>query len=91
MGNYQQRIKEPSCGFIFLLIFKRGSVIMCYFQGQSVGDYCTCCWNCSDYLSTCIPVVGYGGYICAECDFSFCDYCPNYAECEELWGKAVDL
>ena len=64
---------------------------MCAFQGQPVGEFCSCCQACSDYLSTCVPVVGYGGYVCAECDFSFCDYCPSYGECEEIWGKAVNL
>ena len=64
---------------------------MCYFQGQAVGEFCICCQNCADYLSTCIPIVSCGGYVVGECDFSFCDHCPNYGECELLWGKAVDL
>ena len=79
---------DKQLGFIFL---QKGSVAMCYFQGQAVGEYCSCCRNCSDYLSTCIPVVGYGGYVVGECDFDFCSYCPCYSECEEIWGKAVDL
>lgn len=65
---------------------------MCYFQGQAVGEYCSCCQSCSDYLSTCVPIVVHGGYAVGECDFDFCNsYCPGYSECEEIWGKAVDL
>ena len=77
--------------FKALFFCQKGSVTMCYFQGQAVGEYCSCCRNCSDYLSTCVPVVAYGGYAVGECDFDFCSYCPHYSECEEIWGKAVDL
>lgn len=83
--------KRQSRKALFFPSFQKGSVVMCNFQGQSVGEFCSCCRNCEDYLSTCVPIVGYGGYVCAECDFSFCDYCPCYGECEEIWGKAVDL
>ncbi len=62
---------------------------MCYFQGQAVGEYCSCCRKCNCYLSVCVPVVSYGGYVSAECDFAFCDFCPHYSECKEIWGKAV--
>jgi len=78
-------------GLFFCLFLERMVQFMCYFQGRAVGNYCSCCWHCADYLSTCIPTVSYGGFVVGECDFSFCDYCPNYAECEEIWGKAVDL
>ena len=63
---------------------------MCQLQGQPVGEYCSNCRSCKEYLSVCIPTVGYGGYISAECDFSFCEYCPSYSECEDIWGKGVD-
>ena len=63
---------------------------MCQLQGQPVGKYCSNCRSCKEYLSVCIPTVGYGGYISAECDFSFCEYCPSYSECEDIWGKGVD-
>lgn len=62
---------------------------MCVFQGLAVGDFCTCCHNCSEFLSVCVPTVSCGGYVSAECDFSFCEYCPVYGECEEIWGKEV--
>lgn len=62
---------------------------MCYFQGKSVGQYCSCCQSCSEYLAVCVPVVSYGGFVSAECDFDFCSYCPHFSECEELWGKVV--
>lgn len=68
---------------------RKGVFIMCYFQGQAVGEYCSCCRECNCYLSVCVPVVAYGGYVSAECDFSFCDYSTHYSECEEIWGKAV--
>ena len=45
---------------------------MCYFQGKAVGEYCSCCQSCSEYLAVCVPYVGYGGYVVAECDFDFC-------------------
>ena len=57
---------------------------MCQLQGQPVGKYCSNCRSCKEYLSVCIPTVGYGGYISAECDFSFCEYCPSYSECEDI-------
>ena len=60
---------------------------MCYFKGKSVGEYCFCCQQCSLYLEVCVPVVVDNGYVVGECDFSFCDCCPCYAECEMLWGK----
>ena len=60
---------------------------MCYFQGQPVGAYCSCCQNCNNYLIDCTPTVAYNGYVAAECDFSFCEFCPAYEECELLWGK----
>lgn len=63
---------------------------MCQLYGQPVGEYCSCCRNCNQYLSVCVPVVGCGGFVTAECDFSFCEYCPYYSECENLWGKGVD-
>lgn len=63
-----------------------GGVMMCQFFGMPVGEYCACCQECAEYLSVCAPVVGYGGYVTAECDFDFCGYCPHYGECEELWG-----
>lgn len=59
---------------------------MCYFQGQPVGEYCSYCQKCRDYLSVCVPIVSHG-YVMGECDFDFCTYCPHYAVCEELWGK----
>ncbi len=64
---------------------------MCRFQGQAVGEYCTCCRNCSVYLSVCVPIVSCDGYVSAECDFSFCEHCPAYSECELLWGKKVNI
>lgn len=64
---------------------------MCYFQGKPVGEYCSCCQNCSCYLSVCVPYVVENGYAVGECDnVDFCnEYCPMYSECEELWGKVV--
>ena len=63
---------------------------MCYFQGKPVGDYCTQCQNCADFLLVCVPIVSVKGYVSAECDFDFCtEYCPCYGECEEIWGKGV--
>lgn len=61
---------------------------MCYFQGRSAGEYCSCCQKCKDYLSVCVPIV-INGYVAAECDFVFCRYCPHYAVCEDLWGKEM--
>lgn len=62
---------------------------MCYFQGKSVGEYCSCCQSSEQYLSVYIPVVGYGGYVSGECDFDFCVNRPAYSDCEEVWGKVV--
>ena len=63
---------------------------MCYFQGKAVGEYCTQCRRCADFLCVCIPVVLVDGYVSAECDFNFCyEYCPYYSECEDIWGKVV--
>lgn len=86
MGNYQQILSQVMALF-FCLNFRKEVFVMCYFQGKPVGEYCACCRNCAEYLCTCSPVVSYGGYVCAECDFDFCSYCPNYGECEEIWGK----
>lgn len=61
---------------------------MCKFQGKPVGEYCSCCRECSLYLNTCIPVV-IGSYVAGECDFDFCGYCPCYEECTDIWGKGV--
>lgn len=61
---------------------------MCYFQGQPVGEYCSCCQKCKDYLSVCVPIV-INGYVVAVCDFDFCCYCPLYEVCTELWGKEL--
>lgn len=61
---------------------------MCRFQGKPVGEYCSCCQECPLYLNTCVPIV-IGGFVSAECDFNFCDYCPCYGECEVIWGKEV--
>lgn len=59
---------------------------MCYFKGKAVGQYCSCCQRCNDYLEVCVPVVADNGFAVAECDLDFCSYCPRYAECEVLWG-----
>lgn len=59
---------------------------MCLYQGKPVGEYCPCCRKCPMYLAVCSPIVSGSGYVAAECDFSFCDYCPFYTECTELWG-----
>ncbi len=65
---------------------------MCYFQGIAVGEYCSHCQRCSDYLSVCVPIVAFKGYVSAECDFDFCNtYCPCYSECEEIWGEVVSV
>ena len=64
---------------------------MCYFQGQPVGAYCSCCQNCSSYLTECTPTVTYGGYVVGECDFSFCEYCSVYEQCELFFGKEMDI
>ena len=63
---------------------------MCQLYGQPVGEYSHCCMQCPQYKNSCLPIVGYGGYIFGECDFSFCEYCPCYSECEDIWGKGVD-
>lgn len=77
-------------GFIFCLKFKKGKIIMCYFKGQPVGEMCTVCQCCESYLTLCVPIVVNQGIIAAECDdIDFCNYCPAYFECEELWGKVV--
>lgn len=63
---------------------------MCYFKNEPVGEMCAKCQSCNDYLSLCIPVVVNHGVVLAECDdVDFCNYCPAYSECEELWGKVV--
>lgn len=84
-------IVKPLMALFFCRNFRKEVLFMCYFQGQAVGNYCSCCWHCADFLSTCIPTVSYGGFVAGECDFSFCDFCPNYAECEEIWGKEITL
>lgn len=60
---------------------------MCYFKGKAVGQYCSCCRHCSDYLEVCVPVVVDNGIAVGECDFDFCGYCLMYSECEVIWGK----
>lgn len=60
---------------------------MCQFKGQPVGEFCTRCQACEYYMTICIPVVVNCGIVLGECDdVDFCIYCPNYCECEELWG-----
>lgn len=63
--------------------------MMCYFQGQPVGEYCSCCQRCNNYLSACVPIVSHG-YVVGECDFDFCCCCPHYAICGDIWGKEMD-
>lgn len=87
-GKLLIKVGDKPLGFIFCSNLRKEVFTMCYFQGQSVGEYCSCCQKCSMYLVVCIPIVSYG-FAVGECDFDFCCYCPNYGECEEVWGKAV--
>lgn len=64
---------------------------MCYWEGKAVGELCSCCQNCSSYLTDCMPVVACGGYVVGECDFNFCEYCPAYEECEELFRREMSV
>jgi len=80
------RVGDEAVRLYFFAYILKGSVFMCFYQGKAVGEYCPCCQNCTLYLSVCSPAVSYGGFVSAECDFSFCCYCPFYSECSELWG-----
>ena len=60
---------------------------MCIFKGKAIGSLCSFCKQCKAYLETCSPIVVNHGFVTGECDFSFCDLCPVYSECDELWGK----
>lgn len=65
---------------------------MCIFRGKAIGSLCSFCRQCEAYLETCCPIVVDSGFVAGECDFSFCDLCPAYSECEVLWGKgSVEL
>ena len=60
---------------------------MCSFKGQAIGEFCAKCLSCECHMTICFPIVVNAGVVCGECDdVDFCNYCPNYYECEELWG-----
>lgn len=63
---------------------------MCYFKNEPIGEMCSICQMCENYLTNCLPVVVNQGIVLAECDdLDFCNFCPMYHECEELFGKVV--
>lgn len=60
---------------------------MCIFRGKAIGSFCSLCRQCEAYLETCSPIVVNSGFVAGECDFCFCDLCPAYSACEEIWEK----
>lgn len=53
---------------------------MCMKNFQPVNGYCSPCSNCSEFLTTCMPVV-IDGFLFGECDMYFCEFCNYYEEC----------
>lgn len=55
---------------------------VCILQGKRVTpEMPGICSECCLYLGTCLPIIQ-GGYITgAECDESYCEYCPVYEDC----------
>lgn len=54
----------------------------CMLQGQSITpDMPGICRECTLYLNSCLPVVDNGFLVGAECDDSYCEFCPNYEWC----------
>lgn len=53
---------------------------MCMKNYQPVNEYSSPCGRCSEYLTSCMPVI-VNGCIFGECDLSACEFCDE--DCEE--------
>lgn len=49
-------------------------------NNQPVNEYSSPCVNCSEYLNNYMPIV-VDGFICGECDLSYCEWCSCYDDC----------
>lgn len=54
---------------------------MCMMNYQPVSTYCSPCGRCSEYLTSCSPVI-VNGFVFGECDLVACEFC-SYEDCQE--------